>query len=281
MTDWVAWAEERFREDCAKSLALFRANFEKQGYRSDVAEEMAQKSASNWKFRKDAAEAWAVQMAAVEDGSIQRVGPVLARRHECGHEWEEVPWLEGIVVNAGLALVAGGKPTPVGHRSFRPRDLLVGSSLPVIVGDPPHGTSESVPRPVLDKVRRLEESFCDKYRELLPRILEVGRAKIRELEKSRRKAESPGVKAKREEEARARVRAGFTATLYRSRDVVRESSAEDVMKLFESSGDPKWVALVNELARWRATNPLGSKVVRLEDVEEALQGARVREVLES
>jgi hypothetical protein len=128
------------------------------------------------------------------------------------------------------------------------------------------------------------EGLCQRYEAVLAEIApladKVAEKHWRKLEKSRERATRPEVVAKREAEARARARESLSKLLGTSaKSVLDVWTAEDILKYLRLC--QKHGYILRELMTWSGQTPLGSKAIELEDVQTALEMAKVRDVMES
>ena len=102
----------------------------------------------------------------------------------------------------------------------------------------------------------------------------------RRLKKSRARALSPDAIAKREFEARARAREALSQLLGAScKGILDEWSPTELLGYLRLCQKHEWV--LKELMTWSGRTPLGSKALCLEDIEVALDMAKVKSVMDS
>jgi hypothetical protein len=129
------------------------------------------------------------------------------------------------------------------------------------------------------------ESFCRKYdtlvAELAPRVKKHAERHVLKTEKARERAARPDVVAKREGEARARGRESLSKLLGgpRCKKILDKWGPEDLLTYLRLCQEHEMV--LKALMRWSGQNPLGSRTIELEDVTNALEMAKVRDVMDS
>jgi hypothetical protein len=129
------------------------------------------------------------------------------------------------------------------------------------------------------------QNFLTGYQEVVASIMKDADQLIekhqKRLDKSRARAARPEVVAKREAEARTRARESLSALLTgpAAREILDEWSHDDLLGYLRLC--QKHERILKELMTWSGRTPLGSKALCLEDVEVALDMAKVKTVMDS
>lgn len=280
MIDWNRWVREKWAEE-QKALSVQRVQgYMSQGMSRQQAEDMVQRHYPGHLDQTRANETAAI-LAALETGQVRKVREVTTKKAPYPHH-TPVPYSRDerfpeVLVDLGLSLVSQGHaPIDVAPHSFIPGEW----SAPVPLAGLACGPL-SVAALVGASGAHLWRLACQALE-----LAEAGAAdaekamsrKHREIEKARERAARPDVQAKRDEEARVRAKASLSKVLFASRSLVQDVSADEVLSLLKLAEKKE---LVKELIKWAGCNPRGFAVVKAEDVTEALDRARVLEVMKS
>lgn len=277
MTDWFALFTETRNRRTAHDYAIHVAQSMREGLSRVAAEEVAARNVARGNI--DWVPAAAARMELIDSCRVFASRPLTVRSSSIAKEpYEPVPFLgEAVAVDYGLSL-----GTAEDHIEIRTTDVSPSywmSQIPVLPFESRFLEPADYKEHVVPSIVRLRAAVCEAQIGRLPEALLKATKKAAELAKSREKARSPTVTAKRVDEARQAARKSFSGVLHGHRRDLADVTAQELRGLLHLATEKKW--LLKELAKWAATHPAGYSAMTEEDIAESLDLARVKEVIES
>ena len=134
---------------------------------------------------------------------------------------------------------------------------------------------------IAEDLARLEAAYDAAVLEATPAATRVAEKHAKKLDKSRERAARPDKVAKRAAEAKERARESLSKLLGNAncKGILDKWGPEELLGYLRLCQKHEYV--LKELMAWSGRLPLGSKVLELEDIQAALEMAKVRDVMES